>query len=248
MKSELLDYEYAGLKMSGVMMYDESRSEPVPGVVVAHTVMGITPKMKQTCRALVDLGYSAFALDLYGRGERFMEDRPEAFEAMYALKADVDVWRGRAKAGLEVFAARPEVDASRIAAIGYCMGGSTVLELGRSGAELKGIVSFHGGLDSKGPEDAKNIKASVLVLHGHDDPSVPPSLVLDFQTQLTEAGVDWQLVSYGHTVHAFTHRSMGNDNSTGFAYNEKADARSWQAMQDFLQEIFGLRRAAATNI
>ncbi len=126
----------------------------------------------------------------------------------------------------------------KLAAIGYCFGGTGVLELARSGADVKGVVSFHGGLDSLHPEDAKAIKGRVLVLHGADDPYMPAADVAAFQEEMRKAGVDWEMVYYGGAVHAFTNPGAGSDNSKGAAYNAKADARSWVAMQDFFKEIF----------
>jgi dienelactone hydrolase len=126
----------------------------------------------------------------------------------------------------------------RIAAIGYCFGGTTVLELARSGAELAGVVSFHGGLSTPNPSDAKKIRAKVLALHGADDPNVPAKEVAAFEEELRQAGVDWQLIAYGGAVHAFTDWNAGNDNSRGAAYNERADRRSWEAMKQFFAEVF----------
>ena len=131
-----------------------------------------------------------------------------------------------------------EVDPKRVAAIGYCYGGTSVLELARSGADILGVVSFHGGLSSASPDDAKNIKCKVLVLHGADDPNVPAEEVASFEKEMTGAKVDWQLVKYSGAVHAFTNPAAGDDPSRGVAYNERADKRSWVAMRDFFAEIF----------
>ena len=141
-------------------------------------------------------------------------------------------------AGLKVLRDHPLTDKLRIAAIGYCFGGTTVLELARSGAEIAGVVSFHGGLDTPNPDDAKNIKAKVLVLHGADDPNVPVSQVIAFQEEMRRAKVDWQMVSYGGAVHSFTNPDSGSDPSRGAAYNAKADKRSWEHMKVFFTEIF----------
>jgi dienelactone hydrolase len=138
---------------------------------------------------------------------------------------------------LAVLKKHPLTDPQRIAAIGYCFGGTTVLELARSGAELKGVVSFHGGLGSPTPADARNIQCKVLVLHGADDPFVPAAEVAGFEKEMRDAKVDWQLVSYGGAVHSFTDWNAGNDNSKGAAYNEKADQRSWVAMKAFFEEV-----------
>jgi dienelactone hydrolase len=131
---------------------------------------------------------------------------------------------------------QPQVNAQKLGAIGYCFGGTTVLELARSGADVDAFVSFHGGLSTPTPADAKRIKGKVLALHGADDPNVPPAEVAAFEEEMRKGGVDWQLVAYGGAVHSFTDWNAGNDNSKGAAYNEKADKRSWQAMKDFFAE------------
>ena len=146
--------------------------------------------------------------------------------------------RSRAQAGLDVLISQPLVDAKRVAAIGYCFGGGTVLELARSGVDIAGVVSFHGNLDTPRPEDAKNIKAKVLVLHGADDPFVPEKDVSAFQEEMRQAKVDWQMVIYGGAVHSFSNPNSGDDPSTGAAYDARADKRSWEAMRLFFGELF----------
>ena len=145
--------------------------------------------------------------------------------------------RARVNAALDVLEKQPQVDTKRVAAIGYCFGGTTVLELARSGADIAGIVTFHGGLDAP-TRDAKNIKCKVLICHGADDPYVPATDVTALQDELRTAKVDWQMIYYSGAVHSFTRVSAGNDNSKGAAYNEHADKRSWEAMKDFFAEIF----------
>ena len=154
------------------------------------------------------------------------------------VRTDRVLLRARVRAGLDALRASDLVDAGQIAAIGYCFGGTAVLELARSGADVAGVVSFHGGLNSPAPEDGKNIKAKVLVLHGADDPFNSPENIAAFQQEMRAGGVDWQMVSYGGAVHAFTQKAAGNDPSKGMAYDERADRRSWQAMRAFFGEIF----------
>ncbi|HET6420705.1 MAG TPA: dienelactone hydrolase family protein, partial [Geobacteraceae bacterium] len=187
---------------------------------------------------LARLGYVAFGADIYGKGIRPATPEAAAREAAKYRGADRSLLRERGLAGLDELRKQPNVDAGRLAAIGYCFGGTAVLELARSGADLKGVVSFHGGLDTPNPADARNIRAKVLVFHGADDPHVPPPQVAAFQEEMRKGGVDWQMVFYGGAVHSFTNPDSGNDLSKGVAYNEKADRRSWEAMKLFLAEIF----------
>jgi dienelactone hydrolase len=178
-------------------------------------------------------------VDIYGKGNR-ANTRQDAMNLAGKFRSgnDRNLLRARANAGLDVLKKQAIVDPKRVAAIGFCFGGTTVLELARSGADIAGVVSFHGGLATPNPEDAKNIKAKVLVLTGADDPSVQPEQVVAFQDEMDKAGVDWYVVSYGHSVHGFTNPQNGTDNAKGVAYNEKAEKRSWQAMRDFFEELF----------
>jgi dienelactone hydrolase len=149
------------------------------------------------------------------------------------------LWRARVAAGLEALKANALVNPAKVVAMGYCFGGTAVLELARGGAEVAGVVSFHGGLDTPTPEDAKNIRAKVLVLHGADDPLVPAAQVAAFEQEMRQGGVDWQLIAYGGAVHGFTNPASGDDpGGRGVAYNAVADARSWAAMRQFFAEIF----------
>jgi dienelactone hydrolase len=146
--------------------------------------------------------------------------------------------RTRAKAGLDTLLAQPNVDPKNVVAIGYCFGGTVALEMARAGMPLGGVVTFHGGLATNMPAKKGDIKAKILNLHGADDPFVAPPEVADYQKEMNSAGADWQMVYYSGAVHSFTRPDAGNDNSKGAAYNEKADKRSWAAMQTFLGEVF----------
>jgi dienelactone hydrolase len=186
---------------------------------------------------LAQLGYVAFCADIYGKGVR-PQNPQEAGVQAGKYKNDRQLLRARVNAGLDTLRRQPLVDPKHIAAIGYCFGGTTVIELARSGADVAGVVSFHGGLDSPTPADGKNIRCKVLVCHGADDPFEKPQDLAAFEGEMRDAKVDWQLIKYGGAVHSFTQPNAGNDNSKGAAYNEKADKRSWEAMKQFLAEIF----------
>jgi dienelactone hydrolase len=205
-------------------------------VLVVHDWMGVGPYTRGRAEQLAKLGYVAFVADVYGKGIRPTSPR-EAGEQAGKFKRDRPLLRARMVAALAELRRQPNVLPGKVAAIGYCFGGTAALELARAGADLAGVVSFHGGLDSPTPADAKAIKAKVLVLHGADDPFVPPAEVLAFEEEMRGGGVDWTLVKYSGAVHAFTIPGAGNDNSKGAAYNAAADRRSWRAMRDFFDEV-----------
>ncbi len=235
-----VEYTQGGKTFEGYLVYDDAIQGPRPGVLVAHEWMGLNDYARSRADQLASLGYVAFAVDLYGKGVRPTTPE-EAGKLAGAVKGDRPLMRARMNAGLDVLKREDLVDRNRIAAIGYCFGGTAVLELARSGAEVIGVVSFHGGLDSPTPKDAAQIRGKVLVLHGADDPNVPPAQVTAFQEEMRNAKVDWQMVYYANAVHAFTNPSAGNDPKRGAAYNEKADKRSWEAMRTFFNEIFNSR-------
>ena len=221
----------------GYLAYDDAKAS-APGVLIVPQWMGLTDYEKGRARQLAELGYVAFCADIYGQGH-VAQDTKEAGTLAGRFKGDRALFRARLNAALRALRASPTVDAHRCAAIGYCFGGTGVLELARSGADVLGVVSFHGGLDSPTPADGKNIKAKVLILHGADDPFSSKADIAALEKELKDAGVDYQLVFYSGAVHAFTQPMAGNDPSRGAAYNERADKRSWTAMRAFFDEIFG---------
>jgi dienelactone hydrolase len=235
-KTENVEYKQGDATLEGFHAYDDSVQGKRPGVLVVHQWKGLGNYEKERAQMLAKLGYNVFALDIYGKGVR-PNNAKDAGALAGKYKSDRNLLRERVKAGLEQLRKSPFTDDKKIAAIGYCFGGTAVLELARSGADIAGVVSFHGGLGTPHPEDAKNIKCKVLVLHGADDPNTNPE-VPGFQNEMRKAKVDWQMVFYGNAVHAFTDWNAGNDNSKGAAYNEKADKRSWEAMKQFFAEIF----------
>jgi len=237
LRTEQIEYRHGDVLLNGYLAYDDSFSGKRPGVLVVHEWWGLNDYAKMRAEQLARLGYVAFAVDMYGSG-RTTADPKTAGEWAAPFRKDRTLARARARAGLDVLMNRPQVDPGRIAAIGYCFGGTMVLELARGGAALRGVVSFHGGLGTPNPADARNIKAKVLVLHGADDTFESPAEIAAFQEEMRKAGVDWQMVYYGGAVHAFTNPNAGKAGLKGVAYNEKADHRSWQAMRDLFDEIF----------
>lgn len=236
-KGENVIYNDGDTKLEGWVVLDTAKAGPRPAVLVVHQWKGLGDYEKQRAEMLARLGYVAFCADIYGQGVR--ADNPQDASKLAArYKDDRPLLRRRVAAALKAMQALPEVDSTKTAAIGYCFGGTTVLELARSGADTLGVVSFHGGLGTDRPA-RPGLKARLLVLHGADDPFVPPAEVEAFAQEARAAGADWQLVAYGGAVHSFTDWNAGSDNSRGAAYHEQADRRSWAAMQEFLRELFG---------
>jgi dienelactone hydrolase len=235
-ESAVVSYQDGTTELEGYLAKPKDAAKH-PAVLVFHDWMGVSADTKKRADQLAALGYVAFAADVYGKGVR-PTTAEEAGKLAGRYKSDRALMRSRGEAALKKLVADPSVDATKVAAIGYCFGGTEALELGRDGAPLVGIVSFHGGLSSPTPADGKNIKARVLVLHGADDPFVKPDEVAAFQDEMRQAHVDWQFVAYGGAVHAFTVQGAGSDPSKGAAYDAKADARSWEAMRRFFADLF----------
>jgi dienelactone hydrolase len=232
-----IPYTYAGVALKGFLAYDPALPTPRPGVLVIHDAGGLSENIKEKTRRLAALGYVAFALDLFGDGQP-VTDGMRRISEMAAMPSALEHWRGLARAGLATLAAQPQADATRLAAIGYCFGGTTVYELARSGAALQAVVGFHSGLSPSSGE-ARNIKGKVLALLGADDPLIPPEARLAFEQEMREAKVDWQMSLYGNTGHSFTNPDAGAMNRPGFAYEPRTDARSWAEMRRLFDEVLG---------
>jgi dienelactone hydrolase len=237
-KTQAVDYTLNGVTLEGFVAYDSAKKSPQPGILIVHDWMGPGKFAKDKAEELAKQGYVAFAVDVYGKGVR-PKNAEEAAKTAGKFKDDRNSLRARIRAGYDKLTSMKEVDPKRIVVMGYCFGGTTALELARSGSPLAGTVSFHGGLGSPTPEDAKNIKGRVLVLHGADDPFVPPAEVNAFKEEMKNAGVKMEFVAYPGSVHSFTNPAAGNDNSKGAAYNADADKQSWAAFQKFLREVVG---------
>jgi dienelactone hydrolase len=237
LQSESVEYQQGNTHLKGYGVCNPEVKGLRPGILVVHEWWGLNDYARSRADQLARLGYVALAADLYGDG-KIAKDMQEAGALSSVLKGNRPLLRERARAGLEALRGNPRVDPKRVAAIGYCFGGTTVLELARSGADVAGVVSFHGGLDTPDPSASRNIRGRVLVLHGADDSFEPQDQILAFQDEMRKAGVDWQMHYYGGAVHSFTNPASGNDKARGVAYSESADHRSWEEMKRFLAELF----------
>jgi dienelactone hydrolase len=237
MKTESIEYQDGDVTLRGFVALDDQQSHKRPGVLVMPEAFGLGIHAKQRAERLAGLGYVALAGDPYGNGIE-AKDLQEAMKYAGPLREDPIKFRQRARVALEKLASLPQVDSSRLAAMGYCMGGTFALELARDGAALKGIVSFHGGLETQRPAEVGQVKAKVLVCTGADDPFVPLAQVNALAEEMSKAGVDWQIISYGGTVHSFTNPAADSVGMEGLAYNKLADERSWKTMASFFEEIF----------
>lgn len=235
-KSQKIEYNDGSTVLEGYYAYDDSIIEKMPLVLVAHDWSGRNEFACAKTDKLAELGYVGFALDMYGKGKRG-NTKEEKSALMTSLIQDRNKLQNRIIAAFDAAKKIAQVSTSRIGAIGFCFGGLCVLDLARSGADVKGVVSFHGLLHA--PENtAKNpIHSKVLVLHGFDDPMVTTEHVMEFGQEMTHSNVDWQLNMYGNAMHAFTNPEA-NDPEFGTVYNKKADARSWAAMKQFFKEVF----------
>jgi dienelactone hydrolase len=230
-----IEYFHEGVRLVGQLAVDDGTPGRRPAVLVAHDAAGLGDHPKNTARRLAELGYVALALDYHGDGALLPPE--QVGERLGRLAGDPDRIRGLARAGLDVLLASEYADPSRVAAIGYCFGGTLSLELARSGADLAAVVGFHSGLATARPEDAADITGKVLVCIGADDPIIPPDQRAAFEEEMRAAGVDWQMHLYGGAVHSFT--NPGADGSMpAIKYDERADTRSWLAMRNLFAEVF----------
>ncbi len=233
----LIDYHDGDVLLEGRLSYDAAIGGPRPGVLVSHTIAGRGPLEESKADRLAEQGYTAFALDLYGKGVRG-ESLEENRALMDAQLADRAAMQRRLLVSLNTMRAQAEVDESRCAAVGFCFGGLCVLDLARTGEDLAGVVSFHGLFGAPGNTADNQIRAKVLVLHGWDDPMATPDAVSWLAAEMSAMGADWQMHAYGNTMHAFTNPAA-NDLDRGTVYDADADRRSWQAMTNFFDELFG---------
>ncbi len=237
MKTETIEYKDGDVTLRGYLAFDDKKSGKRPGVLVMPEAFGLGEHAKKRAERLAELGYVAFAGDPYGNGIE-LANLQEAMKHAGPLFADPTKLRKRGRVALDHLASVPQTDASRLAAIGFCMGGTFSLELARDGAPLKGIVSFHGGLQTQRPAEVGKVKAKILVCTGADDTLIPVEQVNAFEAEMIKAGADWQVITYGGAKHSFTNPQSDSLGMPGIGYNKLVDARSWKAMADFFEEIF----------
>jgi len=230
-----IDYEQGGEKLKGYLAYDDAKRGARPGVLVVHEWWGLNDYVKHRAEQLAQMGYVAFAPDMYG-GAKVTRDPKEAQAWSSAVAGKPGLLAARSKAGLDILRQQPQTDKSHLAAIGFCFGGGTVLQLAYSGEPLDGVVTFHGSLAPPDDTQAKQIKSSIVILHGAEDGFVKPETIDAVRKSLDGAKVDWYMVSYANAVHAFTNPDADSYKIPGIAYNEKAATRSWEEMQRFFHE------------
>lgn len=236
MITKMIDYQDGSRQLEGYLAYHET-DQPKPAVLIAHDWSGRREMVCKGAERIADMGYVGFALDMYGKGIFGADGDAEKNGALMSPFAqDRVLLRRRINAALHAVRQLPQVDATQVAAMGYCFGGMCVLELARSGADVQGVISIH-GIFAPGNVANEKITSKVLCLHGHDDPMVPPEQVLAFETEMTQAGVDWQVHIYGGTMHAFTNPKANNPDF-GTVYKEVAANRAYRSVADFLREVF----------
>jgi len=236
-KTQILEYRESDKLLRGFLAFDDSHSGPRPGILVFHENTGLTDHEKERATRLAELGYVALACDMFGEpiAQASDAERRAAFEEFRNKRL-----LPRAVAGLDALAAQHQADQKQMAAIGFCLGGMAALELARSGADIKGVVSFHGGLATTRPAVAGQMKARVLACHGALDPFITLDHVTAFADEMQAAAVDWCVILYGGAMHGFTNPAADRFGRPGVAYHEPSDVRSWAAMQQFFTELFGV--------
>lgn len=240
MKTENFEYKSSGLTMRGYLVYDETQSGHRPGILVADEAWGLSEHAKSHADRLAQLGYVALAVDMFGDAKQ-AGSIPEGLQWITELNEDPKTLRSRIRAAYDAFSNLPQIDRNRIAGIGYCFGGQTMLELARSGAPLAGVVSFHGALQTKIPAQPGQITAKILSCTGADDPFIPLDHVHAFIDEMKNARADYQVLIFGNTKHGFTNPKAAERHMEQVAYNKASDERSWSAMQSFFHEIFGTK-------
>jgi dienelactone hydrolase len=229
-------YTHAGTNLEGYLAYDDAVPDKAPGILVVHEWWGLNDYARGRAEKLAGMGYVAFAVDMYGKGKS-TEHPDQAAAWMKEVNSNMEGWLKRAQAGLDVLKKQPQVDPTRLAAIGYCFGGATVQVLAYGGAELKGVVSFHGSLIPVSAGQASQTKAKILICHGATDPMNAPESLTTYVNAMNASSIDWQLIAYGGTRHSFTNPDADKRGMAALAYSPSADRRSWQHMTYFFDEV-----------
>jgi dienelactone hydrolase len=235
--TKTIAYQHDGVNLEGFLAYDDSVKGKRPAVLVVHEWWGLNDYARSRAEQLAGMGYVAFALDMYGKG-KVTQHPSQAGEWMREIRSNVYQWQQRALAGLEVLKKDPRTDVNRIAAIGYCFGGATVQQLAYSGADLRGVVSFHGSLMLPMSEQIQKVKAKILICHGAADPFTKRGEIEQYIAAMETAGLDYQMIIYGGARHSFTNPGADKVGMDGLRYNKSADLRSWADMKVFFAEIF----------
>lgn len=236
-QSKTVPYTIGQSSYEGFLAWDDSIEGKRPGILVVHEWWGLNEYARSRAKQLAALGYVAFAVDMYGKGK--VTTHPEkASEWAKMTTRHVDEWIGRAKEGLKILQANPNVDPTRLAAIGYCFGGATVMQLVYGGAPVKGVVSFHGSLPLPKKSQSIHNTAKVLIAHGAADPFLTSNHIEQFKAALDRAEIDWQMTLYAGAQHSFTNPSANQYGVSGVQYHKQADQRSWMHMRQFFDELF----------
>lgn len=235
-KTKTVNYKDGDQECIGFLAWPESASDSTPGVLVFHEWWGLNDYARDRAKQLAEMGYVAFCADMYGDGK--VTEHPKDAQGMATeARKNVAAWRKRALAALSVLKKAPNVNPNKIAAIGYCFGGSTALQLAYTGEKIEAVTTFHAALPAPSPEEAKQIKARILVCHGADDSFIPPAAVNSFKKAIDEAQVVNQLVQYPGAVHSFTVPDADKHNIPGMKYNKTADEESWKQMTQLFNEM-----------
>jgi dienelactone hydrolase len=235
--TKTIAYQHDGVNLEGFLAYDDSIKGKRPAVLVVHEWWGLNDYVRSRAKQLAGMGYVAFALDMYGKG-KVTQHPSQAGEWANQIRSNVYQWQQRALAGLEVLKKDPRTDVNRIAAIGYCFGGSTVQQLAYSGADIKGVVSFHGSLMLPMSEQIQKVKAKILICHGAADPLTERGEIEKYISAMERAGLDYQMIIYGGARHGFTNPEADKIGMDAVKYSKSADLRSWADMKVFFAEIF----------
>lgn len=230
-QTKVVKYKHGDQECHGYLAWDDSTAGPRPGVLIVHEWWGLNEYAKDRAKKLAELGYAAFCADMYGDG-KVVEHPKDAMEMTGKLRNNIDDWRKRAQEALATLKAQPECQPDKVAAIGYCFGGSTCLQLAYSGADVKAVATFHAGLPTPKPEEAKAIKAQILVCNGADDSFIPAEAIKAFRSALDTAKTKYEFVNYPGTVHSFTVPDADKRGNPGMKYQKTADEDSWKKLQD----------------